>query len=109
MAAPRALIHNQTDSNSPAELLPQAIETEAAVPPGWHRSFVEQIVRKLGGNLDTTVAPSTSQEDEAAQDHHAAPVRTAAGNSLTPLHPLPPRGCPLNVLPPLREDTGFYS
>lgn len=67
---PRPLILDQTDSKSPAELVRQAIENEGGGAAPLAPAFLERIVRKLGGNLDTAVAPSTTfQEDEAAQDH----------------------------------------
>lgn len=67
---PRPLILDQTDSKSPAELVRQAIENEGGGAAPLAPTFLDRIVRKLGGNLDTAVAPSTTfQEDEAAQDH----------------------------------------
>jgi hypothetical protein len=67
---PRSLILDQTDSKSPAELVRQAIENEGGGAAPLAPVFLERIVRKLGGNLDTAAVPSTtSHEDEAAQDH----------------------------------------
>ncbi|MGF9648701.1 NERD domain-containing protein [Pseudarthrobacter oxydans] len=67
---PRSLILDQTDSKSPAELVRQAIENEGGGAAPLAPAFRDRIVRKLGGNLDTAVVPSTtSQEDEAAQDY----------------------------------------
>lgn len=67
---PRPLILDQTDSKSPAELVRQAIENEGGGAAALAPAFLERIGRKLGGNLDAAVVPSTtSQEDEAAQDH----------------------------------------
>lgn len=67
---PRSLLLDQTDSKSPAELVRQAIEIEGGGASPLAPAFLERIVRKLGGNMDTAVVPSTtSQEDEAAQDH----------------------------------------
>lgn len=66
---PRSLILDQTGSKSPADLVRQAIENEGGGASPLAPAFLERIVRKLGGNLDTAVVPSTTQEDEAAQDH----------------------------------------
>lgn len=67
---PRSLFLDQTDSKSPAELVRQAIENEGGGAATLAPAFLERIVRKLSGDLDTAVVPSaTSQEDEAAQDH----------------------------------------
>ncbi|MGN7198592.1 NERD domain-containing protein [Arthrobacter sp. SAFR-044] len=67
---PRSLILDKDDSKSPAELVRHAIENEGGGASPLAPAFLERIVRKLGGNLDTAVVPSTtSQEDEAAQDH----------------------------------------
>jgi hypothetical protein len=67
---PRSLILDQTDSKSPAEQVRQAIENEGGGASPLAPAFLDRIVRKLGGDLDTAVVPSTtSQEDEAAQDH----------------------------------------
>ncbi|MEV4990305.1 hypothetical protein MRBLMD1_002780 [Pseudarthrobacter sp. LMD1-1-1.1] len=67
---PRSLILDRTGSKSPAELIRQAIEYEGGGASPLAPAFLERIVRKLGGNLDTAVIPSTTfQEDEAAQDH----------------------------------------
>ncbi|WP_285244681.1 NERD domain-containing protein [Pseudarthrobacter sp. fls2-241-R2A-127] len=67
---PRPLILDQTESKSPAELVRQAIENEGGGAAPLAPAFLERLVGKLGGNLDTTVVPSTTaQEDEAAQDH----------------------------------------
>lgn len=67
---PRSLILDQSQSKSPAELVRQAIENEGGGASPLAPAFVERIVRKLSGNLDTAVVPSTTaQEDEDAQDH----------------------------------------
>jgi hypothetical protein len=67
---PRSLILDQTESKSPAELVRHAIEHEGGGAAPLAPAFLERIVRKLSGNLDTDVEPSsTAQEDEAAQDH----------------------------------------
>ncbi|MEE9095373.1 nuclease-related domain-containing DEAD/DEAH box helicase [Pseudarthrobacter phenanthrenivorans] len=67
---PRPLILDQTGSKSPTELVRLAIENEGGGASPLAPSFLERIVRKLGGNLDTAVVPSTtSKEDEAAQDY----------------------------------------
>lgn len=67
---PRSLLLDQTDSKSPAELVRQAIENEGGGAAPLAPAFLERIVRKLDGNLDIAVVPSTTaQEDEAAQDH----------------------------------------
>jgi DNA polymerase III delta prime subunit len=67
---PRSLILDQTESKAPAELVRQAIENEGGGAAPLAPVFLDRIVRRLGGDLDTAVVPSTtSQEDEAAQDH----------------------------------------
>jgi hypothetical protein len=67
---PRQLILDQTDSKSPAELVRQAIENEGGGASPLAPAFLERIVRTLSADLHTAVVPSTtSQEDEAAQDH----------------------------------------
>lgn len=67
---PRALILDRAESQSPAELVRQAIDNEGGGAAPLAPVFLERIVRQLTGNLDTAVIPSaTSQEDEAAQDH----------------------------------------
>ncbi|KIS28683.1 hypothetical protein TV39_04715 [Arthrobacter sp. SPG23] len=67
---PRSLILDQTDSQSPAELVRRAIENEGGGASPLAPVFLERIVRKLSGNLDAAVGPSGNpQEDEDAQDH----------------------------------------
>jgi Nuclease-related domain len=67
---PRSLILDQSDSLSPAELVRRAIENEGGGASPLAPAFLERIVRKLSGNLDTAVGPSGNpQEDEDAQDH----------------------------------------
>jgi hypothetical protein len=67
---PRSLILDQSDSHSPAELVRRAIENEGGGASPLAPAFLERIVRKLGGDLDTAVGPSGNpQEDEDAQDH----------------------------------------
>lgn len=67
---PRSLILDLTDSKSPADLVRHAIENEGGGASPLAPAFLERIVRKLSGNLDTAVVSSTtSQEDENAQDH----------------------------------------
>lgn len=67
---PRSLILDQTDSQSPAELVRRAIENEGGGASPLAPAFLERIVRKLSGNLDAAVGPSGNpQEDEDAQDH----------------------------------------
>ncbi|GAA3404658.1 nuclease-related domain-containing DEAD/DEAH box helicase [Pseudarthrobacter polychromogenes] len=66
---PRSLILDRTDSKSPAELVRMAIENEGGGAAPLAPAFLERIVRKLGGNLDTGVEASTTfEEDEAAQE-----------------------------------------
>lgn len=67
---PRSLILDQTDSQSPAELVRRAMENEGGGASPLAPAFLERIVRKLSGNLDADVGPSgNQQEDEDAQDH----------------------------------------
>ncbi|WP_426940059.1 NERD domain-containing protein [Pseudarthrobacter sp. S6] len=67
---PRSLLLDETDNKSPADLVRRAIETEGGGAAPLAPAFLERIVGKLGGNLDTAVVPSTSaREDEAAQEH----------------------------------------
>lgn len=67
---PRTLILDRNDSKSPAELVRIAIENEGGGAAPLAPAFLERIVRKLGGNLDAGVEPSTTfEEDEAAQEH----------------------------------------
>jgi hypothetical protein len=67
---PRSLILDKTDSKSPAELVRHAIENEGGGAAPLAPAYLERIVRKLSGDLNTAVVPSTSaQEDEDAQDH----------------------------------------
>ncbi|WP_426989889.1 NERD domain-containing protein [Pseudarthrobacter sp. Y6] len=67
---PRTLFLDQADSKSPAELVRRAIENEGGGASPLATAFVDRIVRKLSGNLDPAVVPSTTfQEDEDAQDH----------------------------------------
>jgi hypothetical protein len=73
------------------------------VPPRWPPAFLERIVRKLGGDLDAAVGPSTtSQEDEAAQDHFTErqSVLLQATRSL-PRDPLHRRGIRPRCFEPL--------
>lgn len=68
--SPRSLILDQTQSKSPADLVRQAIEKEGGGAAPLAAAFLERIVRRLSGNLDSAVVPSTtSQQDEDAQDH----------------------------------------
>ena len=67
---PRSLVLDQTESKSPADLVRRAIENEGGGAAPLAPAFLERIVRKLSGDLETAVVPSnSSQEDEAAQDH----------------------------------------
>lgn len=67
---PRSLILDQTDSRSPAELVRRAIEDEGGGASPLAPAFLERIVRRLSGNLDTAVGTSGDpKEDEDVQDH----------------------------------------
>jgi hypothetical protein len=67
---PRSLILDPTGSRSPAELVRRATENEGGGASPLAPAFLERIVRKLSGNLDTAVGTSGNpQEDEDAQDH----------------------------------------
>ncbi|MCO4261496.1 NERD domain-containing protein [Pseudarthrobacter sp. MDT3-26] len=66
---PRALILDQTENKSPAELVRRAIENEGGGAAPLAPAFLERIVRQLSGNLDPDVGTSHNpQEDEDAQD-----------------------------------------
>lgn len=67
---PRSLILDQTDNQSPAELVRRAIENEGGGASPLAPAFLERIVRQLSGDLDTAVGTSRNpKEDEDAQDH----------------------------------------
>ena len=67
---PRALVLDQTDTVSPAGLIRQAIEREGGGSSALAPAFMERIVMRLTGTLDTASGdPLDPRELEDAQDH----------------------------------------
>ncbi|WP_353711469.1 NERD domain-containing protein [Arthrobacter sp. K5] len=66
---PRALILDQTDMKSPADLIRHAIEHEGSGATTLAPAFVDRMLRHLSGDLNTDSGSSDPQEAEDAQDH----------------------------------------
>jgi hypothetical protein len=66
---PRALILDQTDMHSPADLLRLAIEQEGGGTTPLALAFTERIIRQLSGTLEPDGDHQDSAQDEYEQDH----------------------------------------